>query len=281
MDNDLLVTIGIPFYNDAQYLRYAIASVLNQSYHNWELILMDDGSCDGSLEIARSFEDKRIRIISDGLNKGLAARLNEIAIEAKGVYIARMDADDIMTTDRLEQQVSYLVSHPEVDIVGSSAMIINNKNQITYSANQAGIDTWYIHPSIMGKASWFRSNPYNVDFKRCQDFELWTRTSQKSVFYNMHRPLLFYRVQDKLSYVKVYAAFMAKKKVFFNYRKYNRTWFWSFKKMSMQIVKLVLYKIADMMGMMSIIERGRWRRKLPDDLLLTNADLENCITLSH
>ena len=73
-----LVSIGIPFYNAEKYLDYAIRSVINQSYSNWELILIDDGSTDRSLEIAKSFSDKRIKVLSDGENKGLILRLNQL-----------------------------------------------------------------------------------------------------------------------------------------------------------------------------------------------------------
>ena len=100
-----LVTIGIPFYNASQFLEYAIKSVINQTYTNWELILVDDGSTDDSLSIARSFNDQRIKILSDGVNKGLVSRLNEIILNSRGSYIARMDADDIMHFERIEKQI--------------------------------------------------------------------------------------------------------------------------------------------------------------------------------
>src|SRR5690554_4188978 len=90
------VSIGIPFFNAEAYLLDAIKSVFAQTHQNWELILLDDGSTDRSLEIARSIDDPRVRVYSDGQNKHLAARLNEIARLARYEYLARMDADDLM-----------------------------------------------------------------------------------------------------------------------------------------------------------------------------------------
>ena len=130
MCNDILVTIGIPFFKDKEYLSAAIQSVINQTYQNWELILMDDGSSDGSLEIAKSFKDKRIRIVSDGKNKGLPSRLNEIVGLARGEFVARMDADDIMHPERIEKQVDYLIDHPEVNVLGTMAYVIDASNSI-------------------------------------------------------------------------------------------------------------------------------------------------------
>ncbi len=89
-------------------LEDAIKSVLAQTFQDWELILVDDGSTDRSLEIARSFVDSQIRIISDGYNRRLPYRLNQIISEAKYDIIARMDADDLMAVDRLEKQIKVL-----------------------------------------------------------------------------------------------------------------------------------------------------------------------------
>ena len=104
------VTIGISFYNAEDYLSDAIKSILVQTYSHWELILIDDGSKDNSLKIADTYaaKDKRIRVISDGMNKKLPYRLNQITSEAKGDYIARMDADDVIAVDRIEKQVNFL-----------------------------------------------------------------------------------------------------------------------------------------------------------------------------
>ena len=96
-----MVTIGIPIFNAEATLLETVQSVISQTVRDWELILIDDGSRDGSLAIANSIQDPRIRVLSDGVNKGLPARLNQIVDEAKYDLIMRMDADDLMHPQRL------------------------------------------------------------------------------------------------------------------------------------------------------------------------------------
>jgi len=102
-----LVSVGIPFLNPGPYLDLAVRSVFAQTYPNWELILVDDGSTDGSYERATAIQDPRVRVLRDGQNKGLPARLNEIVRLAKGELVARMDADDAMHPLRLAKQVGF------------------------------------------------------------------------------------------------------------------------------------------------------------------------------
>src|SRR5699024_7083751 len=106
----IMITIGIPFFTDESYLDMAIRSIINQTYQDWVLLLVDDGSSDGSLGIAKKYEEKdsRISVISDGENKKLPYRLNQIAQLTKTPYLARMDADDIMHPERIEKQLGIL-----------------------------------------------------------------------------------------------------------------------------------------------------------------------------
>ena len=109
MDNlhEPLVTVGIPFYNSEKYLSDSVKSTLNQTYTNLEIILLDDGSTDSSLKIAQEFEkkDKRVIVISDGENIGLPKRLNQLSQLVNGKYYARMDADDIMFSNRISSSI--------------------------------------------------------------------------------------------------------------------------------------------------------------------------------
>ena len=116
-----LVTIAIPAYNCQEYIDYAVQSVINQTYKNWELLLLDDGSTDGTLQKLKAYEtDDRIRIISDGQNRGLIYRLNQSINLAHGRYYARMDADDIMLIHRVQSQIDFLEKNPSIDVVGSN-----------------------------------------------------------------------------------------------------------------------------------------------------------------
>src|SRR5688572_8039312 len=108
------VTVGIPFLNGKRTLVDAVRSVFAQTFTDWELILMDDGSTDGSADLVRGIDDPRVRLVSDGVNRGLCDRLNQIASLAQGRYLARMDADDLMHAQRLERQVAYLNRHADV-----------------------------------------------------------------------------------------------------------------------------------------------------------------------
>ncbi|AOW20103.1 glycosyltransferase family 2 protein [Urechidicola croceus] len=204
-ENEILVSVGIPFYNSEKYLADAIKSVLNQSYNNIELILIDDGSNDTSIDIARKFEssDNRVKLISDGENLGLPSRLNQLSKLANGKYYARMDADDIMHPDRLKKQVKYLIAHPEIDLLGSGLISIDNENNITgvrkgtfrdgFSLENVLKATWCVHPTITGKTKWFKNNPYDENLRRAQDYELWIRTVDKSNFVRLGEAYLFYR----------------------------------------------------------------------------------------
>ncbi|MGE5558463.1 MAG: glycosyltransferase [Bacillota bacterium] len=196
------VTIGIPFFNNELTLIFAVKSVFAQSYQNWELILIDDGSSDNSLSIINSINDKRIKIISDGMNKGLPSRLNQISFLASGKYIARMDADDMMHPHRLEKQVYYLEANPQIDIVSTAAYSIDEKN-VPFGKRgnrKFKIDPYNImnnkvifHPTVTGRIEWFINNLYNESYKRSQDLELWCRSYKNFSYAKLDEPLHFYR----------------------------------------------------------------------------------------
>lgn len=217
MDQNIVITVGIPIFNAENNLKIAIKSVLNQSYSNFELILSDDGSTDRSLEIIKSFADERIRIVADGLNRGIGYRLNEQIKTSKGKYFARMDADDIMMPDRLKKQLHILESNENIDVLGGSAYLINNNNEIlgireSFSPNSlrdliehGGL---FIHPTIMGRIEWFRKNNYDCTLSRVQDFELWIRTYENSMFVSHRDTVLFYRVDGLPCQKKYHKAFL-------------------------------------------------------------------------
>src|SRR5687768_1505996 len=137
------LTVGLPFYNNASTLADAINSVLLQSYSNWELVLVNDGSTDDSLLVAERFtaRDSRVRLINDGKHKGLISRLNEIIDLAQGDYIARMDADDMMMPAKLERQMSVLMQDPRIDVIDTAAYTINEKDEPIGIRGMEALDT--------------------------------------------------------------------------------------------------------------------------------------------
>ncbi len=276
MSNKLpLVTIAIPFYNSERFLHYAIQSVINQTYTNWELILIDDGSYDNSLAIAKEYaeRDGRIIIVNDGLNKGLPARLNESVRIAKGEYYARMDADDIMNVDRIAIQIHYLEEHPNIDVIGSSAMIIDNANNIIKSYDQQGVNDGFIHPTVMAKTMWFKENPYNIQLNRSQDIELWMRTADKYDFYNIREPLLFYRETGNITLSKKLKSNKTLRSLCRKYKKYNKSLMWSVKWMIIYYIEDIIYVVSSLLGLNDMTNNLRKKKELPVEIRLTNVDL--------
>lgn len=194
------ITVGIPNYNGAKYLKYAIESVLCQTYTDYELIITDDGSTDNSGEIIQEYRNHpRVRIILSSDNQGLSYRLNEQISLAEGQYFCRMDADDIMMPDRLEKQLCYLEKNQDVDVVGSAAVIIGEDNKILGTRSLLSDGEYsrkcrsFIHPTVMGKISFFRSNRYSEEYSGAEDTELWMRCRQYAEFRVINEPMLFYR----------------------------------------------------------------------------------------
>lgn len=226
----MLVSIGIPFFNACQYLPYAIKSVLNQSYKNWELILIDDGSTDTSLSIANYYanQDQRIRVISDGKNQKLPFRLNQLILESSGNYITRMDADDVMHPERLKRQFEFLEKNNNYDLVSSGLISIDNKNKVK---GFRAVDKLYndfskpklsypiVHPSVMARKSWYERNNYSENYPRAEDFELWTRAIINNDFNMAILPdlLLYYREEGNLSLDKIVNSYKDTLKIYFKY----------------------------------------------------------------
>ena len=248
-----MVTIGLPFYNAEKYLALAIESVLQQTYTNWELLLLDDGSTDNSLSIAQSYaqKDSRIKVISDGKNKNLAMRLNELPSLAQGLYLARMDADDIMLPARIERQLAVLKAHPEIDVLGTNAYIINDENAVTSTRypltpkNTLTRVKSFIHPTIIAKKQWFLENPYDTKALRMEDAELWYRTHSKYHFVRLNEPLLFYREVGNNYYKKYFLAQQSKAYIF---SKYPDEGYWK-QYFRSNFLKGIVYRIAHIFGM--------------------------------
>jgi len=279
MDVQPLVTIAIPFFNREDYLGYAILSVINQTYDNWEMILIDDGSSDESLKIANSYAkaDKRIRVVADGHNKGLAVRLNETINMASGEYYARMDDDDVMVVNRIETQLKYMLNHEDVDVVGSSVMIIDTNNTITHTMNLSGVTSGFIHPTIMAKTQWFKDNPYNEKLRRSQDYELWLRTQDRYRFYNFPQPLLFYREFDAQSLQKKIKAFKSLSPIYRNYKAYGKSFFWFVKRYVFSCFKLFVYWACHHLGFMDQLNKKKWSKELPVELCLNEDNLRESL----
>jgi glycosyltransferase involved in cell wall biosynthesis len=201
-----LVSIGLPAWNCERTLAAAIRSILGQRHENWELLLMEDGSNDGTLEVARQFGDPRISICTDGRHKGLVARLNEAVARSRGKYFARMDADDVTYPERLRKQVEYLEEHPEVDLVGAGMVVFRGDGvapgcrmgpQTHEEICARACDGFPLaHPTLMGRTSWFRAHAYEEGFPRAEDQVLLLSSYVTSRFACLPEILYGYREEE-------------------------------------------------------------------------------------
>lgn len=246
------VTVGIPFFNNEKTLLDAIRSVFCQTFQDWELILVDDGSSDNSLNIARRIKDPRVNLISDGVNKGLIARLNQMVNMARGEYFARMDADDLMHPERLQKQVEFLDAHPDVDFVATAAYIIDDRNQVTgkrgdiisnISAKDVLRRSPFVHPTITGRTAWFRNNPYDPLFVRAEDRELWCRTFGRAQAAILSEPLFFYRELGSFNISKYIASKKTDMKIITKYGPSIVGYSGTFSLLCKEWMKCIIYKI--------------------------------------
>ncbi|MCS6979788.1 MAG: glycosyltransferase [Flavobacteriales bacterium] len=200
-----LVTVLMPVFNAREFVAEALESILRQTYSNLEVIVIDDGSQDGSVNILKSFSDSRLKLFLHENNKGLIATLNEGLEMAQGDYIARMDADDVAFPERLEVQVGYMRDNPNVGILGSWVERFGaSKGQVKYPLDDAEI-RWeltyrcsFCHPSVMVRRKVLKSHDLRYDqrFPHAEDYEFWTRLMDYTRGANLPRPLLRYRVHS-------------------------------------------------------------------------------------
>jgi glycosyltransferase involved in cell wall biosynthesis len=196
----------MPVRNCERTLEIAIRSIQRQTYKDWELLLIDDGSTDKTVEIARSFRDSRINAISDGVHRGLPARLNEAISLSTGKYFARMDGDDVAYPERLASQIQYLKDHSEVDLLGAGILVFKGDGcargtrTVWRRHDEICRRPWagfYLpHPTWMGKTAWFRQHGYQPEAVRIEDQELMLRTYLTSRFASLEEILVGYREES-------------------------------------------------------------------------------------
>ena len=203
-----LVTVIMSVYNSETYLKEAVDSILNQTFSDFEFIIVDDASTDASTKILSEYSDHRIHIILNKENIGLTKSLNMCLEKARGFYIARMDADDISLPHRLEMQISFLNTHPEIVCVGGDSIIINSENKKVgrkksldnpiFLKFRMMLKNIISHPSLMfRKSTILKEGAYNEKFRNTQDYELWSRLLLKGYqFSNITEPLIKYRLHD-------------------------------------------------------------------------------------
>lgn len=208
MSNSPTVSILMPVYNASAYLSDAVTSVLKQTYTDFELVVVNDGSTDDSLNVLSSFLiDKRIRIINNEKNLGLITTLHKGLSECKGKFIARMDADDICDLQRIERQAQFLNEHHEIDIVGGAIRFFNKIAEpyifhfpTTHDEIHASILFFcpLAHPAIMFRRSLIDTGLIHFDknYQHAEDYHLWSKLLPQIRTANLPELVLHYRLHE-------------------------------------------------------------------------------------
>lgn len=218
------VSILMPVYNAEKYLIEAVDSILNQTFRDWELIIINDGSTDRSQELLSQIADNRVITVDNEKNLGLIDTLNKGINLCKGEYIVRMDADDISTPERIEKQVQFMDSHPHYILCGTNALVIDNNGKVTGKIRNLTDNQFlqinllfsnpFIHPSMMIRRDILRSNLYDKQYKHIEDYELWCRIALLGEVANLQDDLLLYRWHDSnISVINAETQIRSKKEI--------------------------------------------------------------------
>ncbi|MDR1882083.1 MAG: glycosyltransferase [Prevotella sp.] len=200
------VSILMPVYNAGLYLARAIDSICSQSFEDWELILVNDGSTDDSEAIISRYGDNRICYVKNPVNLGLIKTLNKGVGLCGGKYIARMDADDVAFPERLKMQVAFLDAHPDYLMCGTNACVINSAGNRTGKIRNLTDNDFlrisllfspsFVHPTVMIRREVLQENKYDEAYRHVEDYELWRRIAKQGKIANLEAELLAYRRHD-------------------------------------------------------------------------------------
>jgi len=204
------ISVIMSVYNEEKYLKDSIESILNQTFKDFEFLIINDSSIDNSLNIIKSYKDPRIRVINNSKNIGLSKSLNIGLQHAQGQYMARMDADDISLPNRLEEQLKFLEINKDITLIGCQVELIDENNQIIgYKKSRPKdfdiVKFWiitknpFIHSTFFLKMEEIKKiNGYNEKYKYSQDFEICSRLIEKKYkIVNMPSYLLKFRRHNK------------------------------------------------------------------------------------
>lgn len=219
------VSVVLPTYDAAPYVEEALQSLVEQRYGDFEVIVVDDGSTDGTLDIVEGFDDDRIRIVRRS-DTGITGALNRGIAEAEGKYIARQDGDDVSHPDRLRQQVLYLESNPEVGLVGTATEIVDESGRVVdrrQVLERPTVDRLlsknrYVHGSVVMRSDVVESvGGYDETFQYTEDYDLWLRIANEYPVRNIDEYLYRLRLRPDSIYgselfdVKLWELFARKR----------------------------------------------------------------------
>ncbi|HLP63685.1 glycosyltransferase family 2 protein [Flavobacterium sp.] len=200
MTQSPIISVILPVYNCEKFVSEAVQSVLNQTFTDFELLIIDDCSTDATVSVIQSFSDQRINLISKEKNSGYTDSLNYAISIAKGKYIARMDGDDICFPTRFQRQIEMLESNEDVIMCGTAIQIIDSEKILRHPINHDDIkvklcfSNAFFHPTVVFRKEAFSNLSYNREFEPAEDYDLWTRLVFKGKLMNTEEVLLHYRV---------------------------------------------------------------------------------------
>lgn len=198
------ITVLMPVYNCELYIKEAVDSILNQTFDDFEFLIIDDASTDETVRIIKAYNDSRIQLIEKPLNSGYTNSLNYGLSIARGEYIARMDGDDISLPERFAKQVFFLDANPDVVLCGTLYSIIGSGEIVKYPENHEEIKfgllegNCIVHPSVMMRKQILDefSIIYDITKEPAEDYDMWVRLISLGEFYNIQEALLNYRFHE-------------------------------------------------------------------------------------
>lgn len=200
-----LVSVIMPAFNSVKYIGEAVESILNQTYTDFELLIIDDCSSDGTLEEIKKYKDKRIRLLQNDENKGIAYTTNIGINNSMGKYIALMDDDDVAFPERIEQQVRYMEAHSEVDILGGRSVDIDEKGNVISEFAVPHYNPRYIKAMLLIQCVDFRNGTAMIR----KDFLEQTGLKYKDNYLGM-QDYRFYMEASKLGKISTISDFLLK-----------------------------------------------------------------------
>ncbi|NBM53729.1 glycosyltransferase [Proteus sp. G2669] len=230
MKNTYKISVLMSVYNDSIHLNEAIDSILNQTFKDFEFIIINDGSTDLSIDILKEYEEKdsRVKVYTNASNIGLAKSLNKGFLLASGDYIARMDADDYSYPTRLQKQFEFMEDHKNIMVCGTSMEIYEQDDKFmilptSHNAIAAGLifGTNFYHPTVIFRSDFIKQNKivYPEDYQYAQDYGLWVnllKLNQENIFSNLEEALLKYRIhpeRNRKNYFSTQTSFAIKAQI--------------------------------------------------------------------
>lgn len=202
MSMAVIVSVIMPLHNAAAYVGDSVKSILSQTFKDFELIVVDDASTDGSGEVVQGINDSRVRLIRSEVQLNAAGARNLGMAEATGEFVAFLDADDIALPERLDVQVRFLREHPEVGVLGSQVVTMNQNG--AFVSNGVGARPSSQIPSLLLFANWLALSsvmvrkevlrPFRPEFAPAEDYDLWARLAGKTTVHILPQTLTRYRV---------------------------------------------------------------------------------------